>query len=110
MNFLNSLHGKHRKGGKGGEGVGVDGSETYGSRGAGKEISRGGGAERQFEILFSNMAPYKSISDFFWGGAPDHFGMHPPFSAPLYGSRGIGLVQVILVLSFFQFYLKLSYV
>ena len=68
MNFLNSLHGKHRKGGKGGEGVGVDGSETYGSRGAGKEISRGGGAERQFEILFSNMAPYKSISDFFLGG------------------------------------------
>ena len=42
MNFLNSLHGKHRKGGKGGEGAGVDGSKTYGSRGAEKEISRGG--------------------------------------------------------------------
>ena len=81
MNFLNSLHGKHRKGGKGGEGVGVDGSETYGSRGAGKEISRGGGAERQFEILFSNMAPYKSISDFFFGGGGRQtiLGCTPPF-------------------------------
>ena len=110
MNFLHPLFGKHRKRGKGGGGeLTVQKQMVLGGR-RGQRISKGGG--RDFKCCVQENSEKLTLS----GAFSDHFlrkgggGEGPPPPPLTAYARGIGLVQVILVLSFFHFCLKLSFV
>ena len=112
MNFLHPLFGKHRKRDKGGGGeLTVQKQMVLGGR-RGQRISKGGGGEISNVVVFKKILknwPSRAHfqTTFCEKGGGRGTAAPPPLTAY---ARGIGLVQVILVLSFFHFCLKLSFV